>query len=396
MLSPLDEVATLAGVNTHTTQSGPVPALNLVANFSGIAPELMAEVAAVCESGGYVLGPRTEAFEKDLAAYCGAKFAIGMSSGTDALLAALMALDVQRGDEVIVPTFTFFATAGVVHRLGARPVFVDVCRDTFNIDPGQVAERITTRTRAIIPVHLYGYMADLRPLLDAVNRHGIHVIEDAAQAIGASTPEFPGRGAGAIGTFGALSFYPTKNLGAMGDAGALLTNDERLFERARKVRVHGSGHTYYHELVGGNFRIDALQAAILRVKLRHLNHWTKQRREVAQRYDELFADAGLAPEIVTLPCGDRERHVFHQYVIRAPRRDDLLKALQARKIGCGVYYPLPLHLQECFGYLGHRRGEFPVAEQAAAEVLALPIYPEIRGEDQATVVAAIREFLRGE
>lgn len=384
-----------ANVNTNTQAHSPVAALNLVANFAGVREELMTEIAAVCESGAYVLGARTEAFEKDLAAYCGARFALGVSSGTDALLAALMAFDIGRGDEVIAPTYTFFATAGVVHRLGARPVFVDIRPDTFNIDTAQVAERITTRTRAIVPVHLYGFMAEMRPLFDVVNRHGIHVIEDAAQAIGATAPDFPGRGAGAIGAFGALSFYPTKNLGAIGDAGALLTNDERLFERSRKIRVHGSGHTYFHEMVGGNFRIDALQAAILRVKLRHLAAWTRRRQDVARRYDELFADSGLAPETVTLPNGDRDRHVFHQYVIRTPRRDELMKRLQERKIGCGVYYPLPLHLQECFAYLGYRRGDFPVAEKAAAEVLALPIYPEITNDDQATVVNAIREFHRG-
>jgi dTDP-4-amino-4,6-dideoxygalactose transaminase len=376
------------------TPTGGVPALDLASGFQALRQELLAEIAQVCESGQYVLGAKVAAFEQQLAGYCGARHALGVSSGTDALLMALMALEIGRGDEVIVPTFTFFGTAGVVSRVGARPVFCDVDPETFNIDPVDVEARITTRTRAVIPVHLYGQMAALRPIFQAVNRHGIAVIEDAAQAIGARSPEYPDRGAGAVGTMGALSFYPTKNLGAIGDAGALLTNDDRLQEVSRKLRVHGSGHTYYHERIGGNFRIDALQAAILAVKLAHLERGTERRRALAEAYGELLEQTGLVPECVRPPVVRNGRHVFHQYVIRAQRRDALAEHLRARQIGCGVYYPLPLHLQACFASLGGKPGQFPAAEQAAAEVLALPMYPELTRDQQAQVVGAIRAFYR--
>jgi dTDP-4-amino-4,6-dideoxygalactose transaminase len=385
-----------------TTEGAPVPPLNLAGNFRQVREQVLAEITAICDSGQYVLGPKVEAFERVLAEYCGARFALGLSSGTDALLLALMALGVGRGDEVIVPTFTFFATAGTVHRLGARPVFVDIEPETFNLDPTQVHERMTPRTKAVVPVHLYGLAADMRAVCAAVGRHGVAVIEDAAQSIGATCPDYPDRRTGAIGTFGALSFYPTKNLGAIGDAGALLTNDERLFELARKLRIHGSGHTYYHEMVGGNFRIDALQAAILQIKLGHLEEWNARRRAVAGRYTRLLEEAGLVPELVRPPgAGSAGRaaadgygpnHVFHQYVIRARRRDELLEHLRARRIGAGVYYPLALHLQQCFAYLGHKPGDFPHAERAAAEVLALPIYPELTDAQQQAVVLAIADF----
>lgn len=383
----------------HRTQAPhdaqPVPPLNLAAGFAALRDELMAEITKVCESGGYVLGPKVAAFEADLASYCGAKFALGVSSGTDALLMALMALNIGPGDEVIVPTFTFFGTAGVVSRVGARPVFCDIDPATFNIDVEQAAGLLTTRTRAVIPVHLYGRMAELRPLFEAFNRHGVAVIEDAAQAIGATHPDYPGRRAGAIGTFGCTSFYPTKNLGAFGDAGALLTNDEKLFELARKLRVHGSGHTYYHDMIGGNFRIDALQAAILNVKLRRLDAWNARRAALAAHYGELLAQAGLAGSSVTPPAAGRGTHVYHQYVIRCARREELTEHLKRRQIGHGVYYPLPLHLQRCYEELGYTRGAFPHAERAAQEVLALPMYPELREERQEAVVGALAEFYRG-
>lgn len=382
----------------NATEIVPVPALNLAGSFAVQRDELLAEVAAICESGQYVLGPKVAAFEAALAEYCGARFALGVSSGTDALLMALMALDVGPGDEVIVPTFTFFGTAGVVARVGARPVFCDIDPATYNIDPHQAAALLTTRTKAVIPVHLYGQMAELRPLFSDFNRHGVAVIEDAAQAIGATHPDFPGRRAGAVGTFGCISFYPTKNLGAFGDAGALLTNDERLFELARKLRVHGSGHTYFHDVVGGNFRIDALQAAILTIKLRRLDEGNARRAAIAQRYAALLAEAGLVPEHVTPPADPRSpgdpgaRHVYHQFVIRCRQRDALAEHLRRRKVGCGVYYPLPLHLQKCFANLGYQRGAFPHAEKAADEVLALPMYPELTEPQQQAVVAAIAEF----
>ncbi|MFO0840260.1 MAG: DegT/DnrJ/EryC1/StrS family aminotransferase [Phycisphaerae bacterium] len=379
----------------------PVPPLNLAGNFHRVREEVLAEIAAICDSGYYVLGPKVAEFEAALATYCGSRFALGLSSGTDALLVAMMALEIGPGDEVIVPTFTFFASAGTVARLGARPVFVDVEPDTFNIDVSQVESRITPRTKAIMPVHLYGQLANLMPLMEISRRRGVPIIEDAAQAIGARPDErtaaalgVAGKSGGAIGLCGALSFYPTKNLGAIGDAGALLTDDERLFELTKKLRIHGSGHTYYHERIGGNFRIDALQAAILRIKLAHLEQWTEARRARAARYTALIEQAGLAPEFVRPPREARGRHVYHQYVIRAARRDDLAKFLTARKIGCGVYYPLPLHEQTCFANLGYKPDEFPHARKAAAEVLALPIYPELTDIQQEAVVSAIRAFYR--
>jgi dTDP-4-amino-4,6-dideoxygalactose transaminase len=381
-------------VEATQTPTTPVPPLNLSANFKQVRQEVLAELTEICDSGYYVLGPKVAAFEEALRDFCGSRHALGVSSGTDALLTALMALGIGRGDEVIVPTFSFFATAGCVARLGARPVFCDVDPATFNIDVRQVQEKLTMQTKAVIPVHLYGQLADMRPLLSAVNRHGIAVIEDAAQAIGASERGPDGRKAGAIGTFGCISFYPTKNLGAIGDAGALLTNDAKLHEKATKLRLHGETTRYHHALIGGNFRIDTLQAAILTVKLKHLEHWNELRRQRAARYGQLFEQSGLAPEHVQLPQEVHGTHVYHQYVIRTNRRDDLVKHLQERKIGAGVYYPIPLHLQECFAYLGHERGEFPEAERAADEVLGLPIYPELTDAQQRAVVDAIAGFHR--
>lgn len=378
--------------NDQQTEPIPVPPLNLAGQFAGIRDELLAELTEVADSGYYVLGPKVVEFEQALAAYCGTKHALGVSSGTDALLLALMTLEIGAGDEVIVPVFTFFATAGTVVRSGARPVFCDIVPETYNMDAEQVAGLVTPRTKAIMPVHLYGQLADMGPLLTLGARHDIAVIEDAAQAIGARDDD--GRMAAAFGPFGALSFYPTKNLGALGDAGALLTDNEALFETARKLRIHGSGHTYHHDRVGGNFRIDALQAALLTHKLAHLEEWTEQRRAHAARYTELIAAAGLAPEHVRPPQELRGRHVYHQYVLRAQRRDELAAFLKERKIGAGVYYPLPLHMQKCFANLGHQPGDFPHAEQAAKEVLALPIYPELTDVQQRTVVDALTAFYR--
>lgn len=372
----------------------PVPPLNLAGGFSELQDELLAEITAVCQSGQYVLGAKVQAFEEALARACGARFALGMSSGTDAQLAGMMALDIGHQDEVIVPAFTFFATAGTVARLGARPVFCDVEPDTYNMNTEQLESLISPRTRAISPVHLYGQMADLPPILGVAARRGIPVIEDAAQAILATDDRYPKKTAGAIGAFGWLSFYPTKNLGAIGDAGALLTDDEALFEASRKLRIHGSGHTYYHERVGGNFRIDALQAAILSVKLPHLERWTLLRRQRAEHYTALIEAAGLAPEFVRPPPQRIGRHVFHQYIVRVDRRAELVEFLKERKIGCGVYYPLPLHLQQCFAHLGYQRGDFPVAERAADEVLGLPIYPELTEAQQQSVVGALADFYR--
>ncbi|MBK8915808.1 MAG: DegT/DnrJ/EryC1/StrS family aminotransferase [Phycisphaerales bacterium] len=371
-----------------------VPPLNLPAAFAELREELSAELLAVAASGMYVMGAKVTAFEEALRAYCGSRHALGLSSGTDALLVAMMALNIGPGDEVIVPTFTFFGTAGTVSRLGATPVFVDIEPDTFNIDIAQLAARITPRTRAVIPVHLYGQLADMDALLAVTRAKRIPVIEDACQAIGATERVDGGRMAGCFGEFASLSFYPTKNLGAMGDAGALLCNDDALHETARLLRTHGENPRYYHRLIGGNFRLDAIQAAILTIKLRRLEAWTAARRERASLYNRLFGEAQLASAGVRTPVERRGRHTYHQYVIRAPRRDDLVRHLAARGIGSGVYYPLPLHLQDCFANLGYKAGQFPVAEQAAREVLALPMYPELTEPQQRAVVDAIRDFYR--
>lgn len=380
-------------LETTQKETVPVPPLNLVENFKQIRDEVLPTLTEIADSGWYVLGPRVAAFEKELAEYCGAKHALGVSSGTDAILMALMTLGIGPRHEVIVPTFTFFATAGCVARVGATPVFCDIDPATYNIDIGQVAEKLSVATKAVIPVHLYGQVAYMRSLLSTVNRHGVAVIEDAAQAIG-SCEAGDGKKAGAIGTVGCISFYPTKNLGAMGDAGAVLTNDDRLYEKSVKMRLHGETTRYHHAFIGGNFRIDPIQAAVLSIKLKHLDQWNTERRKRAARYGELFVEAGLAPEFIRLPEDATGSHVYHQYVIRAQRRDDLLAHLQQLKIGAGVYYPVPLHLQECFAYLGHKPGDFPHAEKAAAEVLGLPIYPELTDTQQQAVVDAISAFYR--
>ena len=383
-----------SGIDRAKANLVSVPPLNLAANFAEIRDELLSELTDVASSGMYVLGPKVVAFEQALAEYCGVRHAVGVSSGTDALLSAMIALGIGPGDEVIVPTFTFFATAGVVSRLGARPVFCDIEAVTYNIDVTQVERLITPKTKAIVPVHLYGQMADMRPLMEIARRRNVAVIEDAAQAIGATEGGSSHARAGSIGDFAALSFYPTKNLGALGDAGAVLTNSEETAELLKKLRVHGSGHTYYHDRVGGNFRIDALQAALLTIKLRHLEQWTERRRARAARYTELLEASGLVPERVRPPEEVNGRHVYHQYVIRAQRRDELAAHLKARKIGAGVYYPLPLHLQTCFADLGYKAGDLPQAETAAAEVLALPIYPELSEDQQQAVVGAVQDFYR--
>lgn len=376
----------------NSTEPIAVPPLNLAGNFAPLRDEVLREIAEICDSGYYILGPKVAAFEEQLARWTGAGHALGVSSGTDAILLALMALDIGPGDEVIVPTFTFFCTAGCVSRVGATPVFVDVEPDTFNLDARQLPAKITPRTRALIPVHLYGQLADTDALAAIAKPRAIAIIEDAAQAIGATTAD--GRQAGTIGEFGCISFYPTKNLGALGDAGALLVNDAALFEKSRQLRLHGETRKYHHKYVGGNFRIDALQAAILSIKLRRLSDWNRARAAHAARYTQLLAEAGLSPEFVRAPLVGPGTHAWHQYVIRAPRRDALVAALNERKIGSGVYYPVPLHLQECFAHLGGKAGDFPVAEKAAQEVLALPMYPELTEAQQVAVVDAIRAFYR--
>ena len=352
---------------------------------------------AVVDSTRYVMGPEVDGLEAEIAAYCGVKHGIGVASGTDALLAALMALDVGPGDLVLTTPYSFFATAGVVARLHATPIFVDIDPKTFNIDPIALLDWVEAnpdaaeRVKAIIPVHLYGQCADMDPILTIANRYDIPVIEDGAQAIGASYPGIKGvQQAGTMGLMGCYSFFPSKNLGCMGDGGMIVTNDDALAEKLRQLRNHGMEPKYYHPMVGGNFRLDALQAAILRVKLKHLDTWHEMRRINGAYYDKHFS----SPRIETphLAYG-RENHIYNQYIVRIPEdRDGALKHLQANSIGCDIYYPVPFHLQECFKLLGHKVGDFPHAEKAASESLALPIYSELTSEMQDHVIATLENF----
>jgi dTDP-4-amino-4,6-dideoxygalactose transaminase len=388
--------------------------LDFSRQFGPLRQEVLDAIAQVCDSQIFIHGPRVAAFETAAAAACDASFAIGCASGTDALWLALAAAGIGDSasstragtaqDAVITTPFTFFATATAILRAGARPIFADIDPDTFNLSPGSVAEVLRSpagrNVRAVLPVHLYGQCADWDAFAAlAHSRPGIILLEDAAQAFGAAwtSPGQPSRRAGSLGTAATFSFYPTKNLSAMGDAGLVTTSDPRLDARARSLRTHGMTRRYYHDEVGWNSRLDAIQAAILEVKLRYLPDWNRQRRDRAARYDELFRAAGLTAastsEGIVLPFTDpRATHVFHQYVIRAPRRDDLRAHLAARGIGSEIYYPVPLHLQAAFKDLGCKPGDFPHAERAAAEVLALPIYPELRDDEQQAVVEAIRAF----
>jgi dTDP-4-amino-4,6-dideoxygalactose transaminase len=365
-----------------------VPLLDLKAQYATIRTEIRAAIDRVCESQHFILGPEVQALEEAVAAFCGVRFAIGMSSGTDALLAALMALEVGPGDEVITTTYSFFATAGVLARIGARPVFVDIDPQTFNLESRALGAKITSRTKAIMPVHLFGRCAEMTPVLEMAEKHGLAVIEDAAQAIGARCPQE--RQAGTIGLMGCFSFFPSKNLGAFGDGGMVVTNNEQMAERLRVLRVHGGKPKYHHQIVGGNFRLDALQAAVLRVKLPYLTSWTESRRNNAQRYRLLFEEMNLR-ETVSLP-DDTPGHIYNQFVVRCPDRDRLQGFLRERGVETEVYYPIALHLQQCFQYLGYKKGSFPYAETAATEALALPIYPELTAEQQRYVVNQVREF----
>jgi dTDP-4-amino-4,6-dideoxygalactose transaminase len=369
-----------------------VPLLDLQAQYAALKDELNEAVRRVMDSQAFIMGPDVAALEIEVARYTQARHAIACASGSDALLLALMALDVKPGDEIITTPYSFFATAAAITRLGARPTFVDIAPDTYNIDVAKIEAAITERTRAILPVHLYGQCAEMSDLMEIGNRHSLPIIEDAAQAIGA---EDEGRQAGAIGAIGCFSFYPSKNLGGAGDGGMLTTNDDALAERLRLLRVHGSHVKYYHSVVGVNSRLDSLQAAILRVKLPHLDEWSEARAANAARYNQLFEDAGLLEEVGLPRVRERVRHIFNQYIIRAgERRDALFQHLKERDIGTDIYYPVPLHLQACFADLGYRAGDFPEAERAARETLALPIYPELTFEQQSYVVETIREFMR--
>ena len=372
------------------TTLGPIPILDLTRYDADLERDIASAVQAVFASGRFVFGPPHEAFEQALAGVLGTRHVVGMSSGTDALLAALMALGVGPGDEVVTSPFTFFASAGVVARLNATPVFVDIEPDTFNLDPARLEAALTARTKAIQPVHLYGQCADLAPILEIARRRGIPVVEDACQAIGAT---YGDKAAGSFGAMGAFSFYPTKNLGAAGDAGAVATDDDRLAETLRSLRNHGASTTYFHDRVGGNFRLDTVQAAVLGAKLPRLAAWNERRRAIAARYGELLAEAARSGR-VTLPAqAAGRRHVFHQYVVRVADRDGVRKRLSERGIGSSVFYPVPLHLQTCFRELGGRPGDFPQAERAAREVLALPIFPELTEGEVERVARALVESL---
>lgn len=366
-----------------------VPLLDLQAHHAPLATEIAAAIDRVVKSQRFVLGPEVQAFEREVAEHLGVPHAVGVSSGTDALLAALMALGVGPGDEVITTPFSFFATAGCIARVGARPVFVDIDPVTFNLDVGRVAGALTDRTKAILPVHLFGQPYDVAGLRAALGDRDVPVIEDAAQAIGARTAAGP---VGGLGAYGCFSFFPSKNLGCFGDGGLVTTTDPELAERARLMRGHGAKPKYHHAVVGGNFRLDALQAAILRVLLPHLPAWTKARRANAARYDAAFADDPLLCEVVHPPPRVEPGHVYNQYVVRVPHRDELRHFLVERHIGNEVYYPVPLHLQECFRDLGYREGDLPEAERACREVIALPVFPELGEARQARVIAAMHEF----
>jgi dTDP-4-amino-4,6-dideoxygalactose transaminase len=368
-----------------------VPLLDLESQYRPLRDELLAAVVRVCDSQRYINGPDVAALEQELAAYLGIRHAVGVSSGTDALLASLMALGIGPGDEVITSTFSFFATAGCITRAGATPRLVDIDPVTYALDPASVRAAIGPRTRAIIPVHLYGLCADMDPILEIANGANVAVIEDAAQSIGAT---YKGRQAGSMGTAGCFSFFPSKNLGAFGDGGFVTTGDDRLAQEVRLLRNHGAEPKYYHSRIGGNFRLDTIQAAVLRVKLPHLASWSAGRRANAERYRQLFRAAGLTDR-VTLPIAPPDReHIYNQFVIRVPRRNEVRARLSEAGVGTEIYYPVPFHLQECFASLGYRRGDFPHAEAAADSTLALPIYAELTEAQQAAVVSAVGDALR--
>ena len=387
-----------------------VPLLDLKPQYLSLKKELDEAILRVAESQYFILGPEVEKMEKEFCDYLGCKHAIGVSSGTDALLLALMAIDIKPGDEVIVPTYSFFATAGVVSRLNATPVLTDIDPVTFNIDPEDVKKKISPKTKAIIPVHLYGQSADLEPLMKIAKEKNIFVIEDAAQAIGTEYKD--GKCVGTIGDIGCFSFFPSKNLGGYGDGGLVTTNNDELAYMLRIKRVHGGEQKYYHKVIGGNFRIDALQSSVLRVKLPHLNKWSEKRRSNADYFNELFIKSGLAEETgrtkfddknkILLPkaayknvSGLKNYHIYNQYIIRAQNRDDLKKFLTENEIGNEVYYPVPFHQQDCFVNLNYKTGDFPEAEKASKTSLALPVYPELTKEQQEYVVQKIKEFIRG-
>ena len=368
-----------------------IPLLDLKAQYQSMRTEILAAIEATCDEQGFILGPRVVALEEAVAAYVGSMHAVGVASGSDALLLALMAMGVKAGDEVITVPFTFFATAGAISRLGAKPVFIDIRPDDFNMDPQLLERAITKRTKAIIPVHLFGQCADMGAINEIARRHKIGVIEDACQAIGAAQK---GRRAGVLGDVACFSFFPSKNLGGFGDAGMVTTNDKALAESIAMLRVHGSRVRYVHEAIGINSRLDALQAAILLVKLKRLDQWAEGRRRNAERYRQLFADAQLTDRVTLPVVGQDNFHVFNQFTLRVQKRDELRSYLKEQGVGSEVYYPLPLHLQNCYRDLGCPKGSFPQSERAAEEVLSIPIYAELSDEQLQYVVHMIAAFYR--
>lgn len=363
-----------------------VPLLDLKAQYATIRDEVLGAVSEVLESQVCIGGPKVAELEREVAELSGCRYAVGASSGTDALLNTMMSLGLGPGDEVITTPFTFFATAGCIARTGATPVFVDIDSRTYNIDPGRIEAAVTPRTKAIVPVHLFGQMADMDPIMEIAGRHGLAVIEDAAQAISAT---YNGRQAGSIGTAGCFSFFPSKNLGAAGDGGMIVTNDEALYDRLTIMRNHGSKPKYYHQYVGGNFRLDPIQAAILMVKLPHLTEWSEARRRNAAWYDQSLAALEVVTPYIRPDCVS----IYNQYVLRTENRDELIAHLKSNEIGVEIYYPVPMHLQKCFAHLGYKKGDLPESEKAAEEVLALPIYPELTPAMLEHVVATVAQFV---
>jgi len=364
-----------------------VPLLDLKRQYASIKKEVDESIAKVVSHAQFILGPEVKTFEENVASYCKTKFAIGVASGTDALLISLRACGVGPGDEVIIPTFSFFATAGVVHNLGATPIFVDIEPETYNLNPKLIEEKITQKTKVIMPVHLFGQCCDMDPILDLAKKHNLKIVEDAAQALGA---EYKSKKAGSMGDLGCFSFFPSKNLGGMGDGGMVVTNNPELAEKVKLLRTHGAKQKYYHDIVGYNSRLDTLQAAVLNVKLKHLDNWSKERQEHAEVYNKKLK--GME---ITLPKAENfNHHIYNQYTIALKNRDELKDFLKQKNIGCEVYYPVPLHLQECFKYLGYKKGACPVAEKRALEAISIPVFPELTEAEQDYVISATKQFYK--
>lgn len=372
-----------------------VPLLDLKGQFAALKPEIMAEIEKVCDSQYFILSGKVDEFEKQVASYCESKYACGVTSGSDALIIALMVEGIGPGDEVITTPFTFFATVGAIARVGATPVFVDIEPDIFNIDADLIEEKITPKTKAIIPVHLFGQCANMGKIMDIAQKHNLVVIEDAAQAIGS---EYEGKRAGSMGDYGCFSFFPSKNLGCFGDGGLVTTNDEKKDEMLKIFRMHGSKPKYYHKYIGGNFRLDSLQAAVLSIKLNYLDSWTNQRQKNAAEYRNLFAASKIGDKVqLPVKADYRVRHIYNQFcvLVKDGKRDELKQQLLDVGVMTDIYYPVPLHIQECFASLGHKEGDFPISEQTAKEILALPIYPESTTEMREYVVSSIEKILCG-